>query len=435
MATKMKAQGHITIRRRPNDGEDGVAYAVRLSSSQVIYSAVDGSVTSGNLTFSVTRTEGKTIELIQNAAQAKKYGLSIYVYLDDSKTSTTDLLAVNVRTLTVNKLSSVHGVSISVSDTTATIKVQEKFALLVMLNGTEIDRQYVTLVADAQEVADGVKATGIDISEGTITLYADSVVFANRKDGTVKATFNLFNDDGYLNIGIINVDELSTNHVKCKRHFNKDESTGLSAVQISQSTIISAINRLDDGAFETFHAMKLKRSTPNGVGESLSYEENPSLRIVTEEITINGTTYTAYIQAFDTDGTLVGALTNKGWITPASDAVTYTPIQVAVKEGSLITEAQAMLLTEYNSVTYYRIKSSSTDTNGKITTKKDTSGIITATSANIVMYSPTYMTKNKLSTSGTALTTDGPSDSADHSRTRYTIYTNGAVVVDTFIFN
>jgi hypothetical protein len=175
---------------------------------------------------------------------------------------------------------------------------------------------------------------------------------------------------------------------------------------------------------------------PTGIGSTLTYEDNPALRMVVEDITINDTTYTALLQAFDSSGNLIGALTTQGWITPTDDSITYTPIEFATNEGSLISDEEAMLCKNYSSITYYYIKAKgkNSDYNGKISTEKNTSKIIKAdTGSTLVRYDPKYNVTYRLTDNGNAFA-DSTQDGAVYSRTRYTIYPDGTVVKDSINF-
>lgn len=60
------------------------------------------------------------------------------------------------------------------------------------------------------ETADGLYSTGIDISNGVITLRADTTYFVNSSGGQVA----MFTADGKLSVSLINVDELVAKRVK-----------------------------------------------------------------------------------------------------------------------------------------------------------------------------------------------------------------------------
>lgn len=413
------------------DGDNGISYNLRLSSAEVLYDPIDNKIldTQSEITVSLTRVDGTKIEFINTPEQAEKYGLSLYV-INEKGNLSDEMLSNRRMSITTIKVDNANDADCGVTPTNGiAVKAYGSFSVSLRLNDEEIDRQFVNLVADASSINEGLGAVGIDLLNLGIVLNGE-FVRVKGLNGTEIAEFKLVDGKGRLNVGLINTDELITSLLKAKRQLSGQ------AVDSSTSMYTSAVNRLGDGAFETFHPMMRPVKIPTGIGSTLTYEDNPALRMVVEDITINDTTYTALLQAFDSSGNLIGALTTQGWITPTDDSITYTPIEFATNEGSLISDEEAMLCKNYSSITYYYIKAKgkNSDYNGKISTEKNTSKIIKAdTGSTLVRYDPKYNVTYRLTDNGNAFA-DSTQDGAVYSRTRYTIYPDGTVVKDSINF-
>jgi hypothetical protein len=411
------AQGHLTVRRRPINGTDGVAYNLRLSSNQAMYNPVDNTMTYGTITLQVTRSEGESIETITTAAEAQKYGLTLYVVSDTGTLWTyPDLMSLAIRTINITHVLSLGAIGYGVGTSAVNVRSYEKFSLSLRVDGVEIDRQYINVVADAQGVADGVSEAGIDMANGTINLYAQFVNFSVSKDGTTVAQFRLFDDQGFLNIGVINAEELQAGSILC----NQKDSV---KKYPSYSKYTTAINRHGDGVIEIFHPFQY-------INQNRELTENVALKIGVETITIDGTNYTTLIQYYNNKGQLKGALTTEGWVTPTS--YTYKEIEVAVNaDGDYISEAEAKSTTTYDSKTLYQI-SSTDDKNGMLATATNTGSIIKASSGTLMLWNPRCqiarisVDTSEVPTQAVAVRT--------HSRKRYSIDTSGNVIVDSPIF-
>jgi hypothetical protein len=449
------AERHLGVYHGGEEGQPGAAaetFALIVTPQSVAYNPKTNATTSGEkISIGVSHTVGSEQTML-TVDEMTKYNCRIAVYIGKNLSTLAD---ENI----VTEGLELYPYHVTNYDDEyvyhADINVYKAFKLVLYVNDSEVQQATVLMLGDGQAVynyasewkqtndkwisdkaittddiegyvnlytstisqtavqiqalvTDSAGTGGIKIESDKVTLYGDKVQIKSSHGDNI-ASFQMIGSDGCINTDIINADKIVAKQLQCIR-------SGLTLSTASH--LISTINRTGDGAFEIFHPTKISVI----VNKTIYSEDVPAMRIVLENITIDGTSYTALIQVYNTDGQLIWALTTIGIINVDLSSASFRPVSLV----SGLTESQANSINDYTSKakTYYRV-STNDDNNGRLVTQecaktKVSSYLVT----NTVLYEPRATSHAGINTKGENITY--------YVRRYYTIDSSGNVASGTY---